>query len=94
VTILDPQTAMHLRMLSDVLAFIEYMSIVIATTAVAVTTICAVAATRPGTQALVSAVMAHTRKDPPEAPSPAAQPRIVPVSPPPTGPALKLQSGD
>ncbi len=50
MSIIDPQTAIYLRILSDILAFIEYMAIVIASAAVAVTAISAVAVTRPGTQ--------------------------------------------
>jgi hypothetical protein len=86
-----------LTLFNDVIAFIEYLAVVIALLMVAVTGICAVAITRPGAQALVSAFMAYAgfsaRKDPPKAPAqPAplatAQSRIIP------GTALKLHTGD
>jgi hypothetical protein len=72
-------TDIDARMLSDILTCLECLFLIIALCLIAVAGICAITATRPGTHTLVSAVMAHTKKDPLEAP---------------TDPALKLQSGD
>lgn len=100
----EDQNVTILTVLAVLIPFVEYLAVVIAVLMVAVTGICAVAITRPGAQALVSAFMAYAgfsaRKDPPKAPAPAQPAPLAGATPLATtqvrvipGTALTLHSG-